>query len=61
VSEIERNGKTSLRRPELLTKEVKRPMKKKKAYRKLIEIYTEDIHKVLNCQNVAKHAEFYLG
>ena len=36
-------------------------MKKKKAYRKLIEIYTEDIHKVLNCQNVANHAEFYLG
>ena len=28
---------------------------------KLIEIYTEDIHKVLNCQNVAKHTEFYLG
>jgi len=27
---------------------------------KLIEIYTEDIHKVLNCQNVAKHTEFYL-
>jgi len=25
---------------------------------KLIEIYTEDIHKVLNCQNVAKHTEF---
>jgi hypothetical protein len=29
--------------------------------RKRIEIYTEDIHKVLNCQNVAKHTEFYLG
>ena len=28
---------------------------------KRIEIYTEDIHNVLNCQNVAKHAEFYLG
>jgi hypothetical protein len=28
---------------------------------KLIEIYTEDIHKVLNCQNVAKHTEFYVG
>jgi hypothetical protein len=28
---------------------------------KLIEIYTENIHKVLNCQNVAKHTEFYLG
>ena len=27
---------------------------------KRIEIYTEDIHNVLNCQNVAKHAEFYL-
>ena len=27
---------------------------------KLIEIYTEDIHNVLNCQNVAKHTEFYL-
>ena len=27
---------------------------------KLIEIYTEDIRKVLNCQNVAKHTEFYL-
>jgi hypothetical protein len=26
-----------------------------------IEIYTEDIHNVLNCQNVAKHTEFYLG
>jgi len=29
--------------------------------RKRIEIYTEDIHNVLNCQNVAKHTEFYLG
>jgi hypothetical protein len=29
--------------------------------RKLIEIYTDDIHKVLNSQNVAKHTEFYLG
>jgi hypothetical protein len=28
---------------------------------KLIKIYTEDIHNVLNCQNVAKHAKFYLG
>jgi hypothetical protein len=28
---------------------------------KLIEIYTEDTHNVLNCQNVAKHTEFYLG
>ena len=28
---------------------------------KLIEIYTEDIHNVLNCQNVAKNTEFYLG
>jgi hypothetical protein len=28
---------------------------------KLIEIYTEDIHNVLICQNVAKHTEFYLG
>jgi hypothetical protein len=28
---------------------------------KLIEFYTEDIHKVLKCQNVAKHTEFYLG
>ena len=28
---------------------------------KLIEIYTEDIHNVLNCQNIAKHTEFYLG
>jgi hypothetical protein len=28
---------------------------------KRIEIYTEDIYKVLNCQNVAKHTEFYLG
>jgi hypothetical protein len=27
---------------------------------KRIEIYTEDIHNVLNCQNVAKHTEFYL-
>jgi hypothetical protein len=27
---------------------------------KLIEIYT-DIHNVLNCQNVAKHTEVYLG
>jgi hypothetical protein len=28
---------------------------------KRIEIYTEDIHNVMNCQNVAKHTEFYLG
>jgi hypothetical protein len=28
---------------------------------KLIEIYTEDTHNVLNCQNVSKHTEFYLG
>jgi len=28
---------------------------------KRIEIYTEDIHNVLNCQNVSKHTEFYLG
>ena len=28
---------------------------------KRIEIYTEDIHNVLNYQNVAKHTEFYLG
>jgi hypothetical protein len=28
---------------------------------KLIEIYTEDIHNVLNFQNVAKYTEFYLG
>jgi hypothetical protein len=28
---------------------------------KRIEINTEDIHNVLNCQNVAKHTEFYLG
>jgi hypothetical protein len=28
---------------------------------KLIEIYTEDIHNVFNCQNEAKHTEFYLG
>jgi len=28
---------------------------------KRIEIYTEDIRNVLNCQNVAKHTEFYLG
>jgi hypothetical protein len=28
---------------------------------KHIAIYTEDIHNVLNCQNVAKHTEFYLG
>ena len=28
---------------------------------KLIEIYTEDIHNVLNCQNIAKHTQFYLG
>jgi len=25
------------------------------------EIYIENIHNVLNCQNVAKHTEFYLG
>jgi hypothetical protein len=30
VSKIEQNGKTSLRRPKLLTKEVKHLMKKKK-------------------------------
>jgi hypothetical protein len=28
---------------------------------KAYKIYTEDIHNVLNCQNVAKHTEFYLG
>ena len=28
---------------------------------KLIEIYTEDIHDILYCQNIAKHTEFYLG
>jgi len=28
---------------------------------KRIEMYTEDIRNVLNCQNVAKHTEFYLG
>ena len=28
---------------------------------KRIEIFTEDIHNVLNCQNVAKHTEFYVG
>jgi len=28
---------------------------------KRLEIYTEDIHNVLNCQNVGKHTEFYLG
>ena len=28
---------------------------------KRIEIYTEDIHNILNCQNVAKHTKFYLG
>jgi hypothetical protein len=28
---------------------------------KRIEIYTENIHNVLNCQNVAKHTEIYLG
>jgi hypothetical protein len=28
---------------------------------KFIEIYTEDIHNVLNCQNVTKHTEVYLG
>jgi hypothetical protein len=28
---------------------------------KRIEIYTEDIHNVLYCQNVAKHTKFYLG
>ena len=27
---------------------------------KLTETYAEDIHNVLNCQNVAKHTEFYL-
>jgi hypothetical protein len=26
-----------------------------------IQIYTEDIHNVLDCHNVAKHTEFYLG
>jgi hypothetical protein len=25
------------------------------------DIYTEDIHNVLNCQNVAKYTEVYLG
>jgi hypothetical protein len=28
---------------------------------KRVEIYTEDIHNVLTCQNVAKHTKFYLG
>jgi hypothetical protein len=28
---------------------------------KRTEIYTGDIHNILNCQNVAKHTEFYLG
>jgi len=28
---------------------------------KRIEIYTENIHNILSCQNVAKHTEFYLG
>jgi hypothetical protein len=29
--------------------------------RKSIQIYSEDIHNVLKCQNVAKHFKFYLG
>jgi hypothetical protein len=28
---------------------------------KLIYIYSEDMHRVLNCHNVAKHTEFYSG
>jgi hypothetical protein len=28
---------------------------------KLMHIYSEDMYSVLNCHNVAKHAEFYLG
>jgi hypothetical protein len=27
----------------------------------LIQIYSEDMHSVLNCRNVAKHTGFYLG
>jgi hypothetical protein len=28
---------------------------------KLIEIYSEDMYRVLNCHNIARHTEFYLG
>jgi hypothetical protein len=28
---------------------------------KLIQINSEDMYSVLNCHNVAKHTEFYLG
>jgi hypothetical protein len=26
-----------------------------------LSIYSEDMHSVLNCHNIAKHTEFYLG
>jgi hypothetical protein len=43
------------------TKEIQDVSKSALQLWKLIEIYTEDIHNVLNRQNVAKHTEFYLG
>ena len=45
----------------LLTVNIQGVSKRSLQLWKLIEIYTEDIHNVLNCQNVAKHTEFYLG
>jgi hypothetical protein len=30
-------------------------------FRKLIQIYSEDMYSVLNCHNAAKYTDFYLG
>jgi len=46
---------------EMSTRNIQAVSKRALQLWKLIEIYTEDIHNVLNCQNVAKHTEFYLG
>jgi spermidine synthase len=40
---------------------IKKKKKRALQFWNLIEIYTEEIHNVLNCQNIAKHTEFYLG
>jgi hypothetical protein len=40
---------------------VHRVSKRSLQLRKSIQIYSENIHNVLKCQNVAKHIKFYLG
>jgi hypothetical protein len=40
IHSLEQNGKTSLRRPKLLTKEVKRLMKKKKRIHDVGRVFT---------------------